>query len=340
MVKVYTGPKQYSVVRSGLEVYETDEDTFEPYISTGVVSSTTTSSEDTDSSTFSLHQGSVLSVFYYGNLQTTEHEYDYKDMSSSASLKMDSINKNRFYKGVRINLKKEWEDPDEKLEWDDLDSVLTGFITDQTFNETGVSIKVSGATSLLEQKFQFDFKQMKRSKILEEIIKTAGLTPVIDVEGLDDDVTDYTNISSSSSSSSATGGEGEAIDSLVKKIIGSETNDLSKAKKIHSWLVSNLHYSGYECSRYSSPEDCLKNKSHLNCADTSRLTRAMMASAGLTCYVVHGPYHFWTMIEISGKKYASDATSSSAAFNSVWWQGKGRGHGIPPYSKNGKNPSC
>lgn len=269
-------------------------------------------------------------------------------MSSSASFKMKEIDKLRFYKGVRLCIRKEWEAPGTTLQWEDLEKALTGFITEQTFSEAGVSVKVSGMTTLLDQNFKFDFKQMKRSKILEEIIKTAGLTPVIDVKGLDDDVIDYNNLSSdnSGSDSDLAGGEGATIDELVKKICGSETNELSKAKKIHEWLKSNVIYSGYECSRYKSADECLKHKDALNCADTSRLTRAMMASAGLTCYVVHGPYHFWVMIEIGGKKYASDQTGRESAgmagseFNTVWWQGRGRSSAIPPYDKNGKEPSC
>jgi len=229
-----------------------------------------------------------------------------------------------------------------------LDKSITGFITEQTFSEAGVNVKVAGMTTLLERNFKFDFKQMKRSKILEEIIKTAGLTPVIDVKGLDDDVTDFSNLSSdkSSSDSGLAGGEGATIDGLVKQIVGSETNELAKAKKIHEWLRQNVIYGSYECSKYSSAEECLKHKSSLNCADTARLTRAMMASAGLKCYVVHGPYHFWVMIEIGGKKYASDQTGRESAgmagseFNTVWWQGRGRSTAIPPYSKNGDNPSC
>lgn len=358
MVKIYTGPEQYSIVRAGLEVYKTDEENFKPYVSTGVVSETSKKNEESEESAeeeedktgFTLHQGKILDTYYYGALQSTEHEYDYKDMSSSGSFKINEVDKNRFYKGIRLCIRKEWEAPGTTLQWNDLDKSLTGFITEQTFSESGVSVKVSGMSTLLDQSFKFDFKQMKRSKILEEVIKTAGLTPVIDVKGLDDDVTDFNNISTdnSGSSSDLAGGEGATIDELVKQIVGSETNDLAKAKKIHEWLRQNVIYSSYECTHYNTPEKCLENKSHLNCADTARLTRALMASAGLTCYVVHGPYHFWVMIEIDGKKYASDQTGresagmAGSAFDTVWWQGRGRGGPgvIPPYSKNGKNPSC
>ena len=57
MAKIYTRPKQYSLSRVGLEIYETDEENFEPYISSGLVSATksttsksTTTSEDSEKS--------------------------------------------------------------------------------------------------------------------------------------------------------------------------------------------------------------------------------------------------------------------------------------------------
>lgn len=374
MAKLYTRPKQYSLSRVGLEIYETDEENFEPYISSGLVSATkstssksTTTSEDSedteavdttveedteeDDKGFKLHQGEIKTKFLYANnITSTSHEQDYKEMANNGSLKMDKVNKRHAYKGVRLCMKKEWEETGKKLKWDDLPETLLGFITEQTYREEGVELKISGMSTLLDQKFKFKFSNMKRSEILSEIIKTAGLTPVIDVKGLDDDVTSFDNVSSNSSdkgsSSDLAGGEGEEVDSLVAKIVGSETNDLKKAILIHDWLKANVRYSGYACSHYSSAAECIKNAGHLNCADTARLTRAMMASAGLTCWVAHhseGPGHFWTVIEIDGKKYTSDQTGDGSEWDTVWYP-SGRtssgGTGGNYDANNGKNPSC
>lgn len=143
------------------------------------------------------------------------------------------------------------------------------------------------------------------------------------------------NVPSVSGNTTLKGGEGTAIDNQVKNIVGKETDPLKKAKLIHEWLRKNLTYSGYSCSRHSSAASCLKSK-HLNCADTSRLTRAMMSSAGLDAKVVHHYHpsqgHFWTMITINGKNYFSDATSKSRKFNQVWK--------YKTYVVRGKNPSC
>lgn len=132
---------------------------------------------------------------------------------------------------------------------------------------------------------------------------------------------------------SKTGGEGATIDNLVKKIIKGKNSDLAKAKAIHQWLINNVRYKGYSCSKYKSAEQAYKNRSHLNCADTSRLTRAMMSSAGLNATVVHGPNHFWTVIKIGGKEYASDATSRKRKWNKVL-------NNLKYSKKNGKNPEC
>lgn len=156
------------------------------------------------------------------------------------------------------------------------------------------------------------------------------------------------NTSKSTKSSKNTtlkGGEGKTIDNLVKKIIGSETNELKKAKLIHEWLQKNVRYSYYECTKYNTPEKCYKNRGHLNCADTARLTASMMRSAGLKCYIVHRTYnggHFWTIIEINGKKYASDQTGDGSAWNTVWAKsGRVKVSNGGSYSrKNGKVPDC
>ena len=128
------------------------------------------------------------------------------------------------------------------------------------------------------------------------------------------------------------GGEGATVDAVVKKICANTTNDLDKAKKIHNWLTSHIRYSGYSCSHHSTAEACMQSK-YLNCADTSRLTRAMMSSAGLDAEVVHGPDHFWTIVTIGGQEYASDATSRLRPFNQVM-------RNLKYTSKCGDNPSC
>ena len=179
-----------------------------------------------------------------------------------------------------------------------------------------------------KNKFADDYKSAIQSKTTTTSSKTKSSTK-----------------KSSSKNSTLKGGEGKTIDNLVKKIVGNETNELKKAKLIHEWLQKNVRYSSYECTKYNTPEKCYKNRSHLNCADTARLTASMMRSAGLKCYIVHRTYnggHFWTIIEINGKKYASDQTGDGSAWNTVWARsGRTKVSNGGSYSrKNGKVPDC
>jgi len=149
----------------------------------------------------------------------------------------------------------------------------------------------------------------------------------------------------STGNSTVKGGQGTVIDNLVKRIVGNETRPYYKAIAIHKWLQNNVRYAYYECTRYNTPEKCYNHRGGLNCADTARLTTSMMRSAGLNAYVVHRTYdggHFWTVIEINGKKFASDQTGNGSAWNTVWARsGRRGGGGTAPYSrKNGANPDC
>lgn len=201
---------QYRIPRNLLEVYKTDEENFTPYTpnmgSTTTTDETenieegedeTTSTEETeDKEGFTLHQGEILETYYYGGFFDVECETDYEDINNSGSISLPSVDKDRFYKGVRVLLRKGWENIGEHIDPLKLDEVLLGFITEQTYSEDGVELKLSGMTKLLEQEYKFNFTQKKISEILEEMIKTAGLVPKVDPTGLDDMVIDYTNISS------------------------------------------------------------------------------------------------------------------------------------------------
>lgn len=335
MVSAYAIPKYL------LEVYKTDEENFEPYTpNTG--DTTEDSSKDKskekkdkeeDEETeeveeneegFSLHQGEILEIYYYKNLHNMSWDHDYEDMSNSGSCEIPyyETDLGQCYLGVRLLLRVDWEDTGENKLLKELPSVLLGFITEERFNNGLTSLSVSGMDKTMEEEYQFDFTQMKRSEIIIEMIKTANLKPEVDVTGLQDDVIDYSNVSSSGDSDDDSGvasDEGATINSLVKSIIKGKKGALEKAKAIHEWLRQNVKYGSYSDSRCSTPEQCLQNKSHINCADTSRLTRAMMAAAGINCYVVHGPNHYWTVLEIGGRKYVSDQTGSGSAFNTVWY---------------------
>lgn len=342
---MYTRPENGSESLTLLEVYKTDEENFIPYIPlTGATepeesndSEETTSTEEEEiveeeSSGFSLHQGEIIETYYYGNLKELSFESDYQDISINGAVKFAEIKDlTRFYKGVRLLLRKKWAAPNETVTADDLQNVLLGFITEEAFNESGMDLTISGITKLLDQNYQFNFTQMKRSEILAEMIKTAGLEPVIDTTNLQDDVIDYTNISSSGDGGEDTGDSvtaGGNIDSMVKKWIKGKKGALEKAKAIHEGLKAyGIVYAYYYNFRYNTPQECLDHAQSpgLNCGDCAQLTSAAMKSAGLNAYIAIrcDSAHFFTVIEISGQKYYSDLTGaegarSTRAWNDTW----------------------
>lgn len=350
----------FSLSKAGLEIYTTEPMKEETKTKTNTeeeesdskdTEETSAQTDSIDTSTsFILQNGATKQIDYIGELYSDSFEMDYTDISSNSSVSVPINYMQHFFKGKKVALKKAWQNG--PLNWEHMETAVLGFVTELTWNQDKIDVKINGMDKLLEASATFEFTQTKRSEIVKQIIETSGLKAKVNVKGLVDDVIDFKTTSSSSTkdtgSSDLPGIGNKTIDDLVKEIVGSETDELKKCKKIHEWLRQNVIYAFYECTRYSTPESCLKNKSHLNCADTARLTCAMMKSAGLKAYVVHGPYHFWTMIEIGGSKYASDQTGretagmAGSAFNTVWWQGRGRGGAgvIPPYSKNGDNPSC
>ncbi|MDO5818717.1 MAG: transglutaminase-like domain-containing protein [Methanobrevibacter sp.] len=310
---------QVKLAKSGLEIYETKDTNIEQI------------TKEDEKEGFVLHNGQITEIAYYDNIMRNSFEEDYEDISSNGSVTFPSVNEQRFYKGKKVCLKKAWQSENKTLRWDDLDNALLGFIIEQKYSTDNVKLKISGMSKLLEQEKEFSFKKTKRSKIIKTIIEASGLKCKINTKGLKDDSIDFTNVSSSSSSSD-TEGQGEDIDAKVKEIIGNETDDYQKMILIHEWLRENNNYSSYECSHKSSASECLKSLKN-NCADTSLLSCAMYRSAGLESQVVHGPNHFWTIIIINGKEYASDATSHQRKINQVW-------KGLKYSKKCGDKPSC
>lgn len=324
----------YAIPRYLLEVYKTDEEHFEAYtpktggdtkanlkeLMQNALNKKDTTEEETEEEEveeneegFTLHQGEILEIYYYKNLHTLGVEHDYEEISNNGSCEIPyhETNLEQCYLGVRLCLRADWEEYQEQRVLKELPEALLGFITEETFSNGLTTLDLSGMDKLMEKEYKFEFTQMKRSEIIIEMIKTAGLVPEVDVTGLQDDVIDYTNITSTGDGddSGSVGGEYASINEFVKKAIKGKSGARAKAEAIHNALKEKIRYSYYSCSHYPhDPEACLKNAGHLNCADTACLTRACMSAGGLTARVVHGPNHFWTEIQISGSWVASDLT--------------------------------
>lgn len=139
--------------------------------------------------------------------------------------------------------------------------------------------------------------------------------------------------------SATAGGESATINEFVQKALqGVPNDDNSKAQAIYKAMVNVVRYDLYDCSHYSTPDECLHNASHLNCADSSRLGRACYSAGGLQCQVVHGPNHFWVEVKINGRIVASDVTGAQGSacvrpLGEVY-------NGLTKDSDCGPNPSC
>lgn len=326
-----TSVKQDSESYSGLEVYLTKEPEVEvKKISESSDSKEKESTEETTENTeselnsdekFRLLNGETIQIDYYSEMFDDSYEYDYQDISCNANISMPRVDKN-FYNGKKLSLLKEWEAPDKNLNWKDLKKVITGFITEQTYTEDGVQLKIAGVTKLLDQEKQFNFTQQKISEILTEMIESAGLKAKIDVTGLDDKVIDYTNVSSSGNSDSG-GYNGEVsadIAEAAQQICQGKTSCLEKAKAIWRWCHDEMSYESYSNSQKGAAR-CFKERSG-NCCDHANVVVQMLKAVDVKCAYEHsdscyGTGHVWAVAFCDGQWYRIDASVKSRGFNEV-----------------------
>ena len=300
----------------------------------------TTDETSTDASNnYTLETGEIIKIDYIGELYSDSYEQDYTDISSNTSVSVPTDYLNYFYKGRRVGLRKGWQQSDTILQWDEMNSVFTGFITEISWNKDKIDLKFNGMDKLLEKNETFTFTKTKRSKIVEEIITASGLKAKVDVTGLKDEEIDFTNASSTSSddSGSASSTGSATIDEAVKSAIQGKTDALSKAKAIDKAFKSHIIYSYYFDCKFSDIEKAWKHV-HLNCADGANILCAMFNSAGLNATIIHVPSHYIVRVKIDGKTYYTDNAAisgnhTSRPFGEVW-------RGITSGSEVGKKISA
>lgn len=322
--------RDYSIKKTLLEVYKTDEENFVPYTPLSgdeeeeteeteetteeEEEDTTEEEEDTLTEGFSLHQGEILETYYYNHFTNVDYDSDYEDISESGSLSIpEQVDLSRFYKGVRLAFNTEYEPQGRVLNWDGL-PVFIGFIIEETFNEDGMELKLTGMTKLLEQKYEFNFSQMKISEILVEMIKTAGLKPVVNPEGLDDKVIDYSNVSSDGDDDDS-GGDNSNLPAetcaAAKKIVKGKSGDKAKAQALYDWIDANVKYLGYYNSHFNQQTIYADVKANLgarrwNCCDHAHLSVAFLRCVGIKANYMHGHEHVWAVAYIDGERVMFD----------------------------------
>lgn len=341
---MYSKPKQGSSLIPFLKIFKVDFENYEPYIPmSGETDEENkkeeeekkeeeTEEEDEDSSNeeeekpFDWQLGEILEEYYYGKFTSIDYEFDYEGISSSLNIKppmlVDGI---RFYKGVQGQFFAGWfEEKSQEITMEDIPLINRLFIEDLTFTEDGTQLSCKGADVLLEEKYEFDFHQMKRSKILEEMIKTAGLEPEVDPTGLIDDVIDYTNVKKSDTSSGADSDSAD-LNQLVKNAIKGKKGKREKAEAVHNALRDScIKYRGYNDFQYNTVKDCWEHRQNpgLNCGDTSQLTVGAMKIAGLSAetLLTFDSAHYITRIE--GQWFSdlvwSEGNCSQRPFDETW----------------------
>lgn len=263
---------------------------------------------------FKLENAPIKQINYIGELFSDSFEQDYTDISSNASVSVPTKYLKHFYKGRKVCLKKGIQN-DTKYKWKDMKSAVLGFVTEITYNKDKIDIRISGMDKLLDVEKQFTFKQTKRSEIVTKIIEAAGLKADVNVKGLDDDVTDFTNVSSSGSSDTTAQASGSAsIDEAVRKAIAGKTNDLDKAKAIDAAFKNHVYYQKYYDCEYSDLEAAWKD-AHLNCADGANVLCAMFMAAGFKAVILHVTEHYIVRVTVGGKDYLTDSSGANGAHN-------------------------
>lgn len=306
---------QYMRSLSGFEVYTTDD----------TIQTKELSSDDDENHTedegFQLLNGDTIQIDYYANMFSNSFEEDYEDISQKGNVSFPEVDNKVFYKGKKVCLKKVWENENEQLTWDDLEVALLGFITEQNYSQDTVELQLVGMTKLLDKEEKFDFQQMKMSEILKEMIETAGLKAEIDTTGLNDEVIDYSNISSSSDDSGGYSGDvSEDIAEAAKQICKGKKSCLEKAKAIWKYCHDEIKYEGYSNSQKGA-ERCFKEKSG-NCCDHANVVVQMLKTVKVKCAYEHsstcyGTGHVWAVAYCDGTWYRIDASVKSRGFNEV-----------------------
>ena len=342
---MFSKPEQSSILIPFLKIFKTDFEHYEPYTPmSGEVDEEDLKKKkdeeekkkeeeeeeeevtEEEEKPFDYQLGEILEEYYYGKFTGADYEYDYVDISSSLSISLPFlVDGKRFYKGVQGQFFAEWFKNKDNVTIDDISLINRLFIEDLTFSEDGTSLSCKGADVLLDQEYQFDFHQMKRSKILEEMIKTAGLEPEVDPTGLIDDVIDYTNINKGDDSDSGADSDSADLNQLVKNAIKGKKGKREKAEAIHNALRDScIRYSGYNNFHWNTVKDCWEHRQNpgLNCGDTSQLTVGAMKIGGLRAetLLTFDQEHFITRIE--GQWFSdlvwSEGNCSQRPFDETW----------------------
>lgn len=222
-----------------------------------------------------------------------------------------------------------------------------GFITNVKYNPDSLEVTIGHYGVLLEESAKLSFTDMKRSSILYEVIRTAGLVPNIYKYNLPDERISWSNISSteedsgnaitgddctdtntmsclSGCSSSNKYGSGHNFDECCKKGYAVKDTEyykwarqFSSGEKMLKALRKIWKYNYYWNNR-TCPQK-LFNTTYwtANCYDSARVVKVLCDSIGFPCVVVtgsaYGGGHGWNVVKTGGQWLSYDLCYGSKA---------------------------
>jgi hypothetical protein len=113
--------------------------------------------------------------------------------------------------------------------------IFKGFIKDISYEKDQIKIELADKGIMLEQSGDVNFTKKKRSKIMEEIIKQAGLKPYVDFHGVEDKEMDYT-----STSTVAGTAEGSATAGSVSGTGKTSCGNCSRTHPYSKWYATTV----------------------------------------------------------------------------------------------------
>lgn len=204
-----------------------------------------------------------------------------------------------------------------------IDDTVYGFVTEVSHDQKGTEIEIKDwGLCLEENRIELGFQNMLRSRIMEEVIKTYGLVPVVDFTDLPDEIISWDNSikKSKSSSSGSSGGTGEStrcpeIDDAVDKAASGKSG-LERAKAIDSAFKSTIYYNKYSDCHHAD-DLCAAWKvgksEGINCADGANVLCAMFIRGGFAATIYHTTNHYIVKVNVDGKDYWTDNAANSGS---------------------------
>ena len=198
------------------------------------------------------------------------------------------------------------------------DDTVYGFVTEVTHDQKGTEVEIKDwGLCLEENRIELGFQNMHRSQIMEEVIKTYGLVPLVDFTGMPDDIISSDNSTSSSSSGGGSMGGGDStgcpeIDSAVDSAVSGKSG-LERAKAIDLAFKNVIYYQGYGDCEYPNDICAAWKDGHLNCADGANILCAMFIRGGFNASIYHTTNHYIVKVNVDGTDYWTDNAASDGA---------------------------